>query len=448
MKLKKILSFLLIFILLFSLFLIPSEAAVVTVPQYYVDVSEMVSSNSVVFPTKNVVVDPFNSSNENCFALREFSNYVTHSNIVIDTFFHLYSKSDDYLIRNNGVSSVCFSGVPIVGLFRYDTSELWQTRSYLITVAVHYANGNREVFESSEVITEFSNRLHSFTFSFVPSDNVTDIYYYCSATYSFATSGYLSYEGCLGEFDDPDSSFTLSVNQDFSSGDDSSSDDTLLEKILSSISNAFKSFWSHFDNLTNWFKSVFDSISNGFKGLWSYLDSIYDKINSVVSVISNGLIWEIRNSFKGLWDYFDDFYSFLISLPDKILNGILDIFIPDVETLQADLEAAVENITSQFGIHFDTYDRLFDTEIAPEDVVEDYNIPGIGTFKLKFLDTSYLIKGVAFFRPFIRGFLVLLLFFYNWKQVLTLFDQNPAIAGGAIQGLASHQQSTQIKIDL
>lgn len=386
MKFKKILSFLLIFIFLFSLFLIPSEAAAVTVPQYYVDVTEMVSSNSFLFPTKNVVVDPFNSTNENCSVLREFSNYVTHTDIVIDTFFHLYSKSDDFLIRNNGVSSVCFSGVPIVGLFRYSSSEIWSTRSYLITVAVHYANGTREVFESSEVISEYSNRLHSFTFSFTPSDNVTEIYYYCSATYSFGTSGYLSYEGCLGEFDDPDSTFTLSVNQDFSSSDGSSSDDTLLEKILSSVSNAFKTFWSHFDNLTNWFKSVFDSISN---------------------------------------------------LPSLISDGLKDIFIPDVETLQADLEAAVENITSQFGIHFDTYDRLFDTEIAPEDVVEDYNIPGIGTFKLKFLDTSYLINGVAFFRPFIRGFLVLLLLFYNWKQALTLFDQNPAIAGSAIQGLSS-----------
>lgn len=289
-------------------------------------------------------------------------------------------------------------------------------------------------------------------------------------------------------------SFTVSASDDFigpPSQDELHAPDNIWEwfqSVWKDITNIYDMAKDIRDKLIN---SVADAISNGFTGLWNYLDTFEGDINSVISLLTNGIPYEIRTGIDKVTAYLNDTYTklttvadllknhltdsfviglkqardyisnisskvhdmynvislglesklkdiryYIIHLPTTVVDEIKVVFIPDIKVLEAELKAAVVNITSQFGIHFDTYERLFDTEIAPEDVVEDYNIPGIGILKLKFLDTSYLIKGVAFFRPFIRGFLVLLLVFYNWKQALTLFDQNPAIAGSAIQGLS------------
>lgn len=71
---------------------------------------------------------------------------------------------------------------------------------------------------------------------------------------------------------------------------------------------------------------------------------------------------------------------------------------------------------------------LFDREVAPEDVTEEYNLPGVGNLQLKFFETDFLISGVALMRPYIRGFLVLLLILFVWRQVMTLIGQDPGIA--------------------
>lgn len=92
-----------------------------------------------------------------------------------------------------------------------------------------------------------------------------------------------------------------------------------------------------------------------------------------------------------------------------------------------------ENISSQLGVQFNTLDRLFDREVAPEDVEENYKLSGVGTLKLKFFDSKYLIQGVAFMRPYIRGFIVLLLVLFSWRQIMSLIGQDPAIAHNAQQ---------------
>lgn len=68
-------------------------------------------------------------------------------------------------------------------------------------------------------------------------------------------------------------------------------------------------------------------------------------------------------------------------------------------------------------------------EKAPQDVfIPSYNIPGVGYTPLKVLDTSYLIQGVDYFRPYIRGFLILLTFLYHVKMVLSFFKQDIGMA--------------------
>lgn len=65
------------------------------------------------------------------------------------------------------------------------------------------------------------------------------------------------------------------------------------------------------------------------------------------------------------------------------------------------------------------------------DVKGEYNINGLGTMEITFLKADYLQQGVDFFRPFIRGFIVLLLLLYHYKQILTFIGQDPTIAHNA-----------------
>lgn len=118
---------------------------------------------------------------------------------------------------------------------------------------------------------------------------------------------------------------------------------------------------------------------------------------------------------------------------DLVVEGIKGIFIPDTDEIKGQFDATVDNISSQLGVQFNTLDRLFDREVAPEDVTSEYNIPGVGTLNLKFFDTDYLIKGVALMRPYIRGFWVILLVLFVWRNIMTFIGQDPSIAHHAEQ---------------
>ena len=66
-------------------------------------------------------------------------------------------------------------------------------------------------------------------------------------------------------------------------------------------------------------------------------------------------------------------------------------------------------------------DNLFDKSAKPTDVTADYTIHGVGTMTLPFANYKFLADGVNFFRPYIRGLLVLLLFLFNVRQLMSLF---------------------------
>ena len=158
--------------------------------------------------------------------------------------------------------------------------------------------------------------------------------------------------------------------------------------------------------------------------MWGWLDSVVDGLASIWQSISD-IPSKIADK---LSNFFSDLKDAILGLPDLILEGIKGIFIPDTAEIEAKLDATVDNISSQLGVQFNTLDRLFDREVAPEDVTEEYNLPGVGKLQLKFFDTDFLISGIAMMRPYIRGFLVLLLIMFVWRQVITLIGQDPGIA--------------------
>lgn len=70
---------------------------------------------------------------------------------------------------------------------------------------------------------------------------------------------------------------------------------------------------------------------------------------------------------------------------------------------------------------------LFEQEAEPEDITETYYINGLGNVRYTFIDLSFFKQGVEYFRPIIRGVLILWMFFYNMKQAFLTFKFNSGI---------------------
>lgn len=117
-------------------------------------------------------------------------------------------------------------------------------------------------------------------------------------------------------------------------------------------------------------------------------------------------------------------------LPSAVLNGIRDIFIPDTVEIENSFNAFLDTLKMKFNFNTDFFQNVLTDGAPVEDVNKDYHIHGVGTMNLKFFDSSFLYDGVEYFRPFIRGFLVLLMAFYNVKQVLSFIRQDAGVVTG------------------
>lgn len=92
----------------------------------------------------------------------------------------------------------------------------------------------------------------------------------------------------------------------------------------------------------------------------------------------------------------------------------------------------------KFSFDTEFFEGLFQGESVVSDVYEEYEIPNVGTFNFKFFDTKFFVDGVTYFRPFIRGFLVLMLALYNVKQLLSFIRQDAGIATGKSADMETH----------
>lgn len=138
-----------------------------------------------------------------------------------------------------------------------------------------------------------------------------------------------------------------------------------------------------------------------------------------------------------MWGWFDSLlgglksiWEGICSLPQVILDGIREIFIPDTQAVDDIFQSTLDTLHGKFGAPEYDLDLLFTDSVQPDSITGEYEIPGLGVMNLVFLDTTFLIKGVEFFRLFIRGFLVLLLVLYNWNQFLLLIGQDIGYTSG------------------
>lgn len=164
-----------------------------------------------------------------------------------------------------------------------------------------------------------------------------------------------------------------------------------------------------------------DGIFGWFARLGDSLDTALDEISALPSLIGD--------KFADVGNFLlDGISNALTSLLDGVLEGIRSIFIPDANEIKTKFNSFVNELGNKFGFNTSFFESLFTGEGQPvTDVEKDYNIPGVGNMKLKFFDAKYLVDGVTFFRPFIRGFIVLLMCMYNINMLLSFIGQHSGI---------------------
>lgn len=125
--------------------------------------------------------------------------------------------------------------------------------------------------------------------------------------------------------------------------------------------------------------------------------------------------------------------SLPLKLVEAITNILREIFIPDGEEIKESFNNMIDRITRSLNLPFDSLEFLENglTEEPVGDIEGDYTFGNLGTLHLKFFDASFLTQGVDYFRPLIRGFTVLMLIFFNYKQLLTFIGQDPGVYANA-----------------
>lgn len=180
-----------------------------------------------------------------------------------------------------------------------------------------------------------------------------------------------------------------------------------------------------YSGIFGWLQKIWDNLTEGFRNIVNSINSLAGSIGSFFSDLGN----MIASKFQELGEAIGGFF-------ENLLEGIKNFFIPNTDNINAIIDDLVSSVEGKFG--FDSFDMeaLFGTEEAPTDISAEYEIYGHKQ-KFVFADFSWLKQGVDFFRPYIRGFLVLLLWFFNIRMAFGTFDLDSGISSGQVAKMAS-----------
>ena len=179
------------------------------------------------------------------------------------------------------------------------------------------------------------------------------------------------------------------------------------------------------------------SIISGLETVWQAITNLPSLIGNALSSFFQNVVNAIVSLPSNLKVYFDNLVDSLLvvweaitSLPELILEGIKSIFIPDDEYIEESFNGFLNELKMKFSLDTSVFESLFSSESPVTDTNIDYNISGVGSLNLKVFDSKYLVQGVTFFRPFVRGFLVLLMFLFHMKQIQGFFGYNAGVVDG------------------
>lgn len=138
---------------------------------------------------------------------------------------------------------------------------------------------------------------------------------------------------------------------------------------------------------------------------------------------------EYRDGVLGVLDRIIDG---IVNLPNLIVEGIKDfltgLFIPEEEYLNTKKIQIENSFSNLLGFNVSTVEALFDSANTGEDLLvgetSKIKINGIGEIEFKTFDNGFLLTGINKFKPIIRGFIALMLVFFNLNQLLNLIGQS------------------------
>lgn len=202
--------------------------------------------------------------------------------------------------------------------------------------------------------------------------------------------------------------------------------DNLEEHYNSNVNNIYLVYSTHArynstDNslfLTEGYQSGVtpDSDNNNNEETNGLLSSIINSIKDIINNIKN-LGTTISNSF--------------INLSQNIVVGIADfvksLFIPNESYLVTKKEQLEKSFSSLMGFNVSSVQTLFDSVNVSESMLVDeeftINLHGVGNVKFKAFDNYFLLQGINKFKPILRGFITLMLIFFNMNQLLNVIGQ-------------------------
>lgn len=179
-------------------------------------------------------------------------------------------------------------------------------------------------------------------------------------------------------------------------------------------------------------------------GLWGWLSGIADGISAIWEAVATlpQLILELPGKLvEGFRDFFEMLGGAVMAIPTAIGEILKDFFLPDTEYIDQKFTAFREEMAMRFAFDTEFFEGLFASEAPVTDTYMDYNIPGVGAFKLKVFDTKFLVDGVTYFRPFIRGFLVLMMALYHIRQLIGFFGYDAGVVAGRSEHIAEARKA-------
>lgn len=183
--------------------------------------------------------------------------------------------------------------------------------------------------------------------------------------------------------------------------------------------------------IVDWLKSIAEGVVQIPLNLWNYIKDIPSQVWDFVKQIPS-LVWGFfESAFSTLTSVFKNTYDFVKEIPSKILDGIKSIFVPREEDVNNSIERLKTSFSDTFGIgDFDLSGVMgVSTEISNKST--EITILGY-TFNFSFFDVTYIKRAVNDFRPYIRGFILLMLALYNINQFLSFITAGHLSLGNYI----------------
>jgi hypothetical protein len=155
------------------------------------------------------------------------------------------------------------------------------------------------------------------------------------------------------------------------------------------------------------------------------LSGFFSTLGDKVSNLGTSIGSFFTDLWKNLGDSLTSGWEIVSGIPDAVFEGVKSIFIPEED----DITGVVEEISNSFDDLLISYDlkALWSSSQS----IEDVKVTMYGS-TATIIDTSTYKKVIKEIRPYIRGFLALLLVLFNVNQFLALIGQSPISLTGKV----------------